>query len=69
MFRVRRPDLTNEIKSALEAPEVADESEYPESPSVKDTVYDCQLNVLKRWDGSRWVTLVTRAGLASELAR
>lgn len=66
MFISKIPDFTQVVARLSGAVEAAGESEYPGDPSVNDLVQDTELNVIRSWDGQRWVTLATRPGLGQQ---
>lgn len=66
MFTNTKPDFTLMSVRLTGAPNVAGESEYPGEPEINDCVHDTELNVVKSWDGQKWVTLATRPGLARQ---
>lgn len=54
-------DLTDTVRRATRAPEVANADTYPEAPAINAVVYDRALDALFSWDGERWVRVCTRA--------
>jgi hypothetical protein len=62
-FIPRIPDLTNLIRARVPHVEANDESEYPETPSEGDRVFDKSLDVMKAWTGEKWIVVMTRHNL------
>lgn len=64
MFSIPKfPDVTQLIRKRLKPLEVLDESEYPRDPSEGLVIYDRTLEVLKTWNGKRWIVAVSRVGI------
>jgi len=66
MFTIPKTDMTDIIKAAYNVPEVHGASEYPESPNTNQMVYDINLELIKIWDGTKWLNLCTRPGICNK---
>jgi len=66
MFVKTKQDFTQMAARLTGAPDVSGEAEYPGNPYVNDCVHDTELDVVKSWDGQRWVTLATRTGVTQQ---